>query len=149
MSLLKFAASRFLLREQRLKQKENWQSVCIWVSNGAMMLTFLNPTSVLSALPSLIFLIWWGQELWLIAKKRNWREIIEWPSICTNFNYFRTNALQFTKVNYNLLYFKSMSVWNLDLLWENSDFYGINYGTIKKDMVLYYNIQFTKGKKPW
>ena len=42
-----------------------------------------------------------------------------------------------------------MSVWNFDLLWENSDFYEINYGTIKKDMVLYYNIQFTKGKKPW
>ena len=39
--------------------------------------------------------------------------------------------LQFTTVNdYSLLHFKTMVLWNFDLLWKN-------YGTMKKSMVLW------------
>ena len=53
-----------------------------------------------------------------------------------------------TKKNYSLLYFKTMVLWNFDLLWKTMVlwkklwYYGQNYGTILRTMEL----RFTKKK---
>ena len=40
------------------------------------------------------------------------------------------------KKNYSKLYFKTLVLWNFDLLWKTM-VHGKNYGTIDKTMVLY------------
>ena len=46
-------------------------------------------------------------------------------------------------INYSLLYFKSMILWNFDLLWIKLWYYGETYGNIPKTLEL----RFTKEKK--
>ena len=50
--------------------------------------------------------------------------------------------LYFTIVYYSLLYFKTMVLWNFDLLWEN-------YGTFEKTMVLWKKNYGTLYRELW
>ena len=66
----------------------------------------------------------------------------------TNLTKKNYSKLQFTIVYYSVLYFKTMVLWNFDLLWKimvlwkKLWYYGQNYGTILRTIEL----QFTKKK---